>query len=170
MSLCYPFASLCSLHLTVCVFVVVLHFFVLFMLCLFTVRVRGRPSDCVPDSKLVLPIKVLNYYELVIVRVWSSVSYRYVHIKTNQVSCARGLLRSYNHDLYPDEKSVREAVIKDALIHRSMADESLSHNVFDNQRQRDNNEILSGPAIDGGTELTHTFHSGPRRRHRCGST
>lgn len=92
---------------------------------------------------------------------------RYAHIKTNQVSCARGLLRGYSHDLYPDEKSVREVVIKDALIHRSMADGSLSHNVFDNQRQRDNSEILSGPVIDEGAELTHAFHSGPRRRQTC---
>lgn len=146
------------MHVAVCVFVVVS------ILCLFTfsqtsLLTTSPIGTCISDRGVkllragVCESLIISYGQL-----------RYVHIQTNQVSCARGLLRGYSHDLYPDEKSVREVAIKAALIHRSTADESLSHNVFDNQRQRDNNEILSGPAIDEGAELTHAFHSGPRRR------
>lgn len=39
-----------------------------------------------------------------------------------------------------------------------MTDGSLSHNVFDNNRDTDKNEILSDASIDQGTELTHVFH------------
>lgn len=108
------------MHVAVCVFVAVL---------LTVSPIETRSSD--RGVKLlragVCESLILSYGQL-----------RYAHIKTNQVSCARGLLRGYSHDLYPDEKSIREVVIKDALIHRSMADGSLSHNVFDNQRQCDN--------------------------------